>query len=317
MSRFTYSSLAAVLVLLACSAALAAPKITFFGHSEVSGDRVKLEDVARVQGVANADIKERLRSVDLGASPMPLQTRTLSRPAVARALRDAGVDDSRVVFPKKIVVWRPGQKLSGNEVTALARTAVARYIESATPDGFKARLDGLVARGDLLLPAGELTAVANSRNTRLGGSMVFTVSIQVDGREAATKQVSARVEVEGPTCRFATDVARGQVLARSDLKETVGAVQRDGIGCDAAVGKSVRSSGRAGSVVRGSALEAPTVVRRGEQLTVEYESGVLRIFAKGEAMKDGAVGEVINVVNLDSKKVLRARIVSAGRARVQ
>ena len=147
--------------------------------------------------------------------------------------------------------------------------------------------------------------------------MVFSVSIRVDGREAARKQVSARVELEGPSCRLAAAVPRGHVLTRSDLVESKGPVERDGIACDAAVGKSIRTSGRVGGVLRASALEAPVVVRRGEQLNIVYESGILRIHAKAEAMKDGAVGEIITVKNLDSKKVLRARIVSAGRAEVQ
>ena len=316
MIRSMHSFVAATAVLLACTTALAAPKITFFGHSEVAGDRVMLEDVARVQG-ADDDLRQRLRSVDLGAAPQPLQQRTLSQPVVARALKEAGVDELRVVFPKRMVVWRPGQKLAANDVTTLSEKAVMDYIAGAAPKGYRARLDGLIARGELLLPAGEVSAVATSRSTRLGGSMVFSIAILVDGREAAHKQVSARVELEGPSCRLATDVQRGTVLTRSDLVEHVGPVERDGIACDAAVGMSVRSSGRAGNAIRGSGLEAPIVIRRGDSITVEYESGILRILTKGEAMKDGAVGEVIPIVNLDSKKVMRARIVSPGRARMQ
>lgn len=276
-----------------------------------------LEDVARVQGVGDADLRERLRGLDLGAAPQPLQKRTLSKPVIDRALKDAGVGKVRVVYPKRMVIWRPGQRIAAHAVTKLARQAVDQYVGTAAPKGYKANVSGLVARGDLLLPAGELSAVATSRSARLGGTMVFSVAILVDGREAARKQVSARVDLQGPTCRFAADVSRDQILTRSDLVENVGPVERGSVSCDDAVGKSVRGGGRAGSVVRGSSLKAPVVVKRGDHVTVEYESGILRIVTKGEAMKDGAAGEVIPVVNLDSRKVMRARVVSAGRARVQ
>jgi flagella basal body P-ring formation protein FlgA len=306
-----------LLVMMGSSLAMSAPRITFFPRSEVAGDRVVLHDVARVEGVRDADQRASLYQLDLGDAPRPLSTRTLSRPRVLLLLKQAGMGHVRVVFPRKVVVVRPGQRMAGHAVSALCKRAVSEYVSSVAPTGVRAQVEGVAVRGALLLPAGEVSAVASSRSSGFGGSMFFTVSVLVNGVEAARKQVSGRVSLHGPTCRLAVDLARGHVLANTDLTETMGVIERGSIGCDAAIGKSLRTRGRAGTSVRASALEAPVIVHRRERVTLVYQSGPLRVISKGEAMKDGAAGEVIPVMNIDSRKVLRARVISPGRVTVQ
>lgn len=63
-----------------------------------------------------------------------------------------------------------------------------------------------------------------------------------------------------------------------------------------------------GRPVRTADLAAPRLVRRGETLTLVLRRPGLEITAVGRALDDGAMGEVVRVMNLDSRRVIRARV---------
>lgn len=63
-----------------------------------------------------------------------------------------------------------------------------------------------------------------------------------------------------------------------------------------------------GRPVRAADLGTPRLVRRGETLTLVLRRPGLEITAVGRALDDGAAGEVVRVMNLDSRRVVRARV---------
>lgn len=82
------------------------------------------------------------------------------------------------------------------------------------------------------------------------------------------------------------------------------------------IGKRVTQSLRKGSPIRFNQLEETPLVRRGDRVTVRVKSGGLEIVTAGEAKQDGRLGETIKVVNLDSKKMIFAEVVSSGDVRI-
>lgn len=62
-------------------------------------------------------------------------------------------------------------------------------------------------------------------------------------------------------------------------------------------------------------LRAPTVVARNEIVKMEFASGPLFITTEGRALDQGAMGERIRVMNLISKRVVSATIVSSNTVR--
>lgn len=61
----------------------------------------------------------------------------------------------------------------------------------------------------------------------------------------------------------------------------------------------------------------PPVVRARQRVTMTARVGALVVTAAGESHQDGRVGEVIRVENVDSKKVLRARVTGPGRVDIE
>jgi len=151
----------------------------------------------------------------------------------------------------------------------------------------------------------------------LSGTVMFTVQIEAGGQVVETRHVSARLRTAGPVCTARSDLRSGNLITEADVVEERGEVTSSSMPCSDALGMSARSTLRAGSVLRSSSLKAPDVVKRGDRVVIEYISGVLRVTGVGEAKKDGAVGEWIQVRNTMSDALLKARVLGAGRVMVQ
>jgi len=69
---------------------------------------------------------------------------------------------------------------------------------------------------------------------------------------------------------------------------------------------------KAGQVMSPNIVKAQKLVLRGQHITIIAQSGRLTLRAKGKALMDGQQGQTIKVSNLASKKLIYARVISAG-----
>jgi flagella basal body P-ring formation protein FlgA len=86
---------------------------------------------------------------------------------------------------------------------------------------------------------------------------------------------------------------------------------------EVAIGKRTRRAIESGTVLRPDLLEFPPLVKRGDRVRIIAESAGLRISAFGQAKQKGAQGEMIPVMNLDSNKVIHARVVDSQTVRIE
>jgi flagella basal body P-ring formation protein FlgA len=70
-----------------------------------------------------------------------------------------------------------------------------------------------------------------------------------------------------------------------------------------AVGQRLRRPLDAGQAVIVHGLTAPTLVRRGQDVTLEARAGQLAVRTAGVALKDGALGDLIPVENPSGRVV--------------
>ena len=82
------------------------------------------------------------------------------------------------------------------------------------------------------------------------------------------------------------------------------------------VGKKLTRQLNANQVIAPSHLEAAEVIRRGDQVVINAVGANFSVRMPGEALTDGAPGEQINIRNLRSQRVIRARVVGPGQVEV-
>ncbi|MDB5521380.1 MAG: flagella basal body P-ring formation protein FlgA [Tardiphaga sp.] len=114
-------------------------------------------------------------------------------------------------------------------------------------------------------------------------------------------------------------VERNEVLKASDVvlerrpKSEIGA---DAAPRDRAIGMQARKQLRAGQALRGADLAKPDLVQRDQAVTLIYDTAGLYLTVRGKAIEGGTEGDVVNVLNLQSKRTVSGTVVGRGQVAV-
>jgi flagella basal body P-ring formation protein FlgA len=82
------------------------------------------------------------------------------------------------------------------------------------------------------------------------------------------------------------------------------------------IGMAPRRPIQAGQPIRASDLKEPETVRKGSLVTMALVSGRLRLTTTGRALRSGAEGDIIPVLNVQSHKTVQAAVKSPGRVEI-
>ena len=83
-----------------------------------------------------------------------------------------------------------------------------------------------------------------------------------------------------------------------------------------AIGKKLTRPLQPDQVLAPIHVEQAEVVRRGDQVIISARSGGISVRMPGEALSDGGMGKQINVRNLGSQRVVKARVTGPGQVEV-
>jgi flagella basal body P-ring formation protein FlgA len=82
------------------------------------------------------------------------------------------------------------------------------------------------------------------------------------------------------------------------------------------LGLAARRALQPGRVIRHADLTKPELVARNETVTIIYEVPGIVLTIRGKAMEPGALGDLINVLNVQSKRTVQATVTGPGRVTV-
>jgi len=127
---------------------------------------------------------------------------------------------------------------------------------------------------------------------------------------AATSQQRTQV------LAYARHIATGEIVGPADLIWSDEAVAPAGApgDPDAVIGMAARRPLRAGAAAELRDLSSPILIRRDEMVSVAFEVGGVSLVLQGKAMRDGALGDSLQVLNPQSKRVIEAVVSGPGRA---
>ena len=80
-----------------------------------------------------------------------------------------------------------------------------------------------------------------------------------------------------------------------------------------AIGLAARTALQPGQPLRMADLMKPELVQRNETVTLVYEVPGVKLTVRGKAAEGGAEGDVISVLNEQSKRTVQGVVVGAGR----
>lgn len=157
-------------------------------------------------------------------------------------------------------------------------------------------------------------------SSRTGGPVRFVLYAEGDGTTPRLGRLTARVDVRAPHLR-----ARQRVAARGPITTDDVEAVRDDIGrqlfavlptIEALAGAVTRKALLPGEVVSPLVLVTRSLVTSGDEVVTVARVGSVEVRGRAIAAQSGKLGETVIVVNPDSHKRLRARVVADARVEV-
>jgi flagellar basal body P-ring formation protein FlgA len=278
----------------------------------VTSDVVRIGDVIDNAGPA-AQIAI-YRAPDLGtAGKLPVAQLL----AALRAHQVIGVDTREI---REISVTRLARTLESAEI----QTQVGLALEHRSGLGDAANLSLTFDREVQTLQldasnSGAMQPVAAHYDARSGR---FDVTFEIDneGGSGPTRLRFTGTAIETVEAAvLARGVERNEILKSSDVlveRRPKAEVGNDVASRDRAVGMQARRQLRTGQALRIADLAKPDLVQRDQAVTLIYESAGLYLTIRGKALEGGTEGDVVSVLNLQSKRTVSGVVVGRGQVSV-
>jgi flagella basal body P-ring formation protein FlgA len=279
----------------------------------VTGDIVHIGDLVENAG-AVADVAI-FRAPDLG------QTGSVPVASVIEAVRGhhiIGLDSHGL---SEVAVTRAARSITGKDIEARILLALAGKYGLPDSNNLAVVLDNAVRTLEVEASAtNELTVAQLTYEPRTAR---FDVTFALPGSVVArrlslrfTGSLTETFEAVVPT----HELKQGQVIGASDV-----AVERRPRASfspttlttiEQAQGLSTKHALRAGQVIRQADVAKPELVARGETVTIMFQVPGIMVTILGKAVEPGALGDIIGVLNVQSKRTIQATVIGPGRVSV-
>ncbi len=294
-------------------------RLTLKATASVVGNAVRLSDIAAVSGLPAADMA-RIGATVVAQSPPPGQTRFVDVDYIRIRLKQAGLDPRTMVFagsPDVRVLRRSA---------ALPRDHIERAIEAAIRQRMPWPAEAVTISDihfddRIELPVGNLTCQIDPvRNEDYLGQTVMTLVLSVDGEPVRKLPFQATIAVMADVVAVAEPIGKHQHIEADDLavvSRNLADLPSDVVtDPEAALGNRATRMIYPDTVLRASMIALPPLVRRGDLVKIVARTGSMTITATGTVREKGCKGDLVRVVNTDSKRIITARVTGPGAVEV-
>jgi flagella basal body P-ring formation protein FlgA len=204
---------------------------------------------------------------------------------------------------------------------AAVRQAVVDAVRTRMGSDVDVRIEGLRVGGGAWPPAADAALVASPEpGARLGRPVRFTLSYASSPRPLPAGYAVATIFVEAEHARAARSLSRGESLAPEDVipaRTEVGAVPLQRLPkAGELTGRRVVRDMLPDEVLTHSAVAQRPMVQSGDAVTLRvFTDGVL-VQTRGVAAQSGEAGDTVRVVNPESRRSVKARVVAPATVEV-
>jgi flagella basal body P-ring formation protein FlgA len=310
-------TLAVFATLLAVSASAAAQglkpleavKPQLKAEATVTGEFVRVGDLVANAGIiANVPI---FRAPDLG------QTGTVPAAAVIEAVRQhalIGLDSGGIA---DVTVTRAARSIAAADIEAVVARALSAQFALGEPANIAVNFER-----DLRAIYVEPGAQGEPRVARIAfdarnNKFDATLEMPTGAANRGLLRLSGRATPVMEVVTLTRPLERGAIVKDDDLqieRRPRADIGRDILTArDRAVGLAAKSALQPGRPLRNADLAKPELVSRNDTVTLVYEVPGIVLSVRGKASEGGAEGDVVSVVNEQSKRVVQGIVAGPGR----
>ena len=276
----------------------------------IENDSPKLGQIGIVRGAEAVVAKA--SEIALGRISVSGQELVVDRSVVLSRLASNGIFASmvRVTGAAKTIVRRRERVIKGSDFVELAGS----YLEKHLPDSSICQWKPIRMPKDLVIPGTsddlQLSAQISKANAR--GLARVEVFVLCGGKGIQSREVIFRLKYNCRKVTAAIDIAKGEVISGENIKiekaisnypEPTNWTLPYGL-----VAKRRIPAGREISSNMVGPVRAAVLVKRNQNVIIKIDRLGLFITAMGKSTQEGRVGEYVRVRNLDSGRMVMAKV---------
>ena len=279
---------------------------------QVTGEMVRIGDLFDNAGPA-ADVA-------VFRAPAPGTSGTVRADRLLEAARRHGVDWTNPHGVHQVQVSRDGLLIAEQDIKQLIVDTLLNETNSSVPGStFEIEFSG--DQSPLYVPVDKTAEaeIVSLRYSRRSARLSVTISAPAGDPAAKTYRYSGRAIAVASIPVVVRTVRRGSVISPDDvemrnvpLRRIDNATLQD---LEEVSGMEAKRTLRASQPIRARDIQRPQLVRQNEEVTVKFDAPGLSLTVLARSLQSGAKGEVINIRNMQSNRIVQGEIIGAGLVR--
>ncbi len=310
-------------MLFCCALLLAAADVhgkttaTFVDEAVVMNQTVTLANIAQIQ--PDDERTRGLRELVIASAPAPGQSKQLQAASIIAALRNhPEVKGVHWLGSPVISVLRKSIVIEQNRLQQIIADFLAAQADEL-PAG-EIRFTAYNSPSQLVLPYGEVTWKVTPSRPDILQSSIFSIYFHVDGEPVQNCTVRGKMELFTDVVTTTGTIRRGDRIQADQVElaeKNILLLDHPHTRVQDVIGMVANRTLPAGRPLRDGDCTAPPVVSEGQYVKIIAQKGHLHISANGIAKSSGGSGEVIRVKNINSNKLIYAKVKEPGIVSVE
>jgi flagella basal body P-ring formation protein FlgA len=254
--------------------------------------------------------------VTLGRISMPGQRVVIDRSTVLSRLACSGIPASNVMLTgaEKVTVKQRQQIIKGSKFVDLAGSFLKRSLDA----GSACRLNPVLMPSDLVLPGahGDITLSPCLVKGGATNRAEVQIAVFVDGKQVDTRDVTFLLKHNCHRVVALADIPAGAAISPDNVKiEEVLSDYPEPADWSPPYGLIAKCRIPANAVISSNTVgpvRPAVLLKRNQTVVIRVDRPGLLVTALGKAIQDGRPGEYIKVRNLDSRRIILARVSDDG-----
>jgi flagella basal body P-ring formation protein FlgA len=280
----------------------------------IKNSNLTLGRVSIIQG--SESLTAKANEIPLGKISLPGQKIVLDRPTILGRLACNGIPTSKVTLTgsEKITIKQQNRTISGDDIVSLAES----FLEKNPPDSTVCKWNPIRKPKDFVVSEGSKDIKLFPRLVRTGVKNQARVEIAVlsESKKIGARQATFSLVHECHQAITEVDIPAGGVISPQNIKiEKIQSNDPEPAGWKPPYGLIAKRPLPAGTVLVSNmlkSLESPVILKRNQNVVIRIETPGFLVTAMGIALQDGRAGDYIKVRNMDSQRIILARIKKDG-----
>lgn len=279
--------------------------IELYPTAIVKKDEVFLRDISKIKSDKD-EIRLKNFLEEIVIVKFSSDIKKIEKNDVVESLKKNYIDlkNIQIIGSNKIVVKRATQKITQKEMV----DDVKKFLESRFKDIKIIFIS--VNKKELTLPYGKIEKVVKVKS-KTSKNIYLDYIIYVDGKKKISLPIKAKVLFYQLVPYAKRDIPKGKVVKKEDIyfkKKTFS--RKYNFDLDEILGKIAKRTIKKDSIIKSYFLSPNFLVLKSKNVKILYSGGPISIELMGLALQNGSLGDLIEVKNVSTGKVLKCKVIA-------